>query len=71
MMHMQHQLATMRMAGAIQQSTDVMKSMQQLVKVPEIMNTMREMVSNKNSPILTERFLVKRAHKSWNNGRND
>lgn len=43
MMHMQHQLATMRMAGAIKQSTDVMRSMQQLVKVPEIMNTMREM----------------------------
>ncbi|KAI6242862.1 hypothetical protein M3Y99_00194900 [Aphelenchoides fujianensis] len=33
MMHMQHQLSTMRMAGAIQQSTDVMRSMQQLIKI--------------------------------------
>uniref|UniRef100_A0A915DJP7 Charged multivesicular body protein 3 n=1 Tax=Ditylenchus dipsaci TaxID=166011 RepID=A0A915DJP7_9BILA len=42
-MSMQNQLATMRMAGAIQQSTDVMKNMQQLVKMPEMMQTMREM----------------------------
>jgi hypothetical protein len=32
-MGMQHQLATMRMAGSMQKSTEVMKSMQQLVKV--------------------------------------
>ena len=38
-MHMQHQLSTMRMAGSIQQSTEVMKSMQQLVKVPEVNET--------------------------------
>jgi hypothetical protein len=31
------------MAGSIKQSTEVMRSMQQLVKVPEIMSTMREM----------------------------
>jgi charged multivesicular body protein 3 len=43
MMQMQHQLAAVRMAGAIKQSSEVMKSMQQLVKVPEIMATMREM----------------------------
>ncbi|KAF1647830.1 UNVERIFIED_CONTAM: Charged multivesicular body protein 3, partial [Eudyptes robustus] len=42
-MHIQHQLSTLRMAGAIGQSTDVMKKMQQLIKVPEIMATMREM----------------------------
>ncbi|CAJ0931788.1 unnamed protein product, partial [Mesorhabditis belari] len=42
-MCMQEQLATMRMAGAMQKSTQVMKSMQNLVKVPEIMKTMREM----------------------------
>lgn len=56
MMHIQHQLATMRMAGAIQQSTDVMKSMQQLIKVPEIMNTMREMVSSFFTEKLQPRF---------------
>ncbi|CAD5213007.1 unnamed protein product [Bursaphelenchus okinawaensis] len=42
-MTMQHQLSTIRMAGAIGQSTEVMKKMQQLVKVPEIMATMRDM----------------------------
>lgn len=33
MMNMQHQLAAMRMAGAIQKSSEVMQSMQQLIKV--------------------------------------
>jgi len=42
-MSMQHQLATMRMAGTIEQSTEVMKNMQQLMKVPEVMQVMREM----------------------------
>lgn len=32
-MNMQHQLSVMRMAGSIQKSTEVMQSMQQLVKV--------------------------------------
>lgn len=43
MMSMQHQLSTIRIAGTIQQSTEVMKSMQQLMKVPEVMQIMREM----------------------------
>ena len=42
-MGMQHQLATMRMAGSIQSSNEVMIAMQKLVKVPEIMATMREL----------------------------
>ncbi|KHN87288.1 Charged multivesicular body protein 3 [Toxocara canis] len=42
-MCIQQQLATMRMAGSLQHSTEVMKNMQQLVKVPEIMTTMREL----------------------------
>jgi charged multivesicular body protein 3 len=42
-MGMQHQLATMRMAGSIQSSNEVMQAMQKLVKVPEIMATMREL----------------------------
>ena len=32
-----------RVAGCLQQSADVMKSMQQLVKVPEMQKTMMEM----------------------------
>ncbi|GMT14106.1 hypothetical protein PFISCL1PPCAC_5403, partial [Pristionchus fissidentatus] len=42
-MGMQEQLAAMRMAGSIKSSTQVMRSMQSLVKAPEIMKTMREM----------------------------
>ena len=35
--------ATLRIAGALEKSTDVMKSMQALIKIPEIQATMREM----------------------------
>ncbi|VDK47794.1 unnamed protein product [Anisakis simplex] len=41
-MCMQQQLATVRMAGTLQHSTEVMKNMQELVKVPEIMAVMRD-----------------------------
>ncbi|KAK7109624.1 charged multivesicular body protein 3-like [Littorina saxatilis] len=40
---MKQQLANLRIAGALEKSTQVMNSMQQLVKVPEVMATMREM----------------------------
>ena len=43
LMGLQHQLATIRMAGSIQSSTEVMQAMQKLVKVPEIMQTMRDL----------------------------
>lgn len=42
-MSMKNQLATLRMAGALEKSGEVMKYMQQLVKVPEIQATMNEM----------------------------
>lgn len=35
--------ATLRMAGALEKSSEVMKYMQQLVKVPEIQATMQEL----------------------------
>lgn len=35
--------ATLRMAGSLEKSSEVMKYMQQLVKVPEIQATMNEM----------------------------
>lgn len=35
--------AVLRVAGALQKSTDVMKAMQSLVKIPEIQGTMREL----------------------------
>ena len=43
MMEMDHQAAAVRMAGALQSSTQVMQSMSRLVKVPEIQATMMEM----------------------------
>ncbi|KFM60205.1 Charged multivesicular body protein 3, partial [Stegodyphus mimosarum] len=42
-MSMNHQLATLRVAGSLEKSTDVMKSMQNLLKVPEISKTMQEL----------------------------
>lgn len=42
-MQMKNQLATLRIAGALQKSTEVMKSMQQLIKIPEVAATMRDL----------------------------
>nr|CAG4645151.1 EOG090X0EF4 [Leptodora kindtii] len=42
-MQMKNQLATLRVAGALAKSTEVMKAMQQLVKIPEVAATMREL----------------------------
>ena len=40
---MRQQASQLRIAGSLQKSTDVMKSMQQLVKLPELQKTMMEM----------------------------
>jgi len=42
-LQMKNQLATIRIAGAMQSSAEVMAMMQQLVKLPEIQKTMMEM----------------------------
>jgi len=42
-MQMKNQLAIVKVAGALQSSTEVMQAMQQLVKLPEIQKTMMEM----------------------------
>ncbi|XP_048584982.1 charged multivesicular body protein 3 isoform X2 [Nematostella vectensis] len=42
-MQMKNQLATLRMAGAMEKSTEVMSMMQKLVKLPEIRQTMMEL----------------------------
>ncbi|XP_055927840.1 charged multivesicular body protein 3-like [Argiope bruennichi] len=42
-MSMNHQLATLRVAGSLEKSTEVMKHMEKLVKIPEISRTMQEM----------------------------
>ncbi|XP_059209321.1 charged multivesicular body protein 3 [Centropristis striata] len=40
---MKNQLAVLRVAGSLQKSTEVMKAMQNLVKIPEIQATMRDL----------------------------
>ncbi|XP_060919031.1 charged multivesicular body protein 3 isoform X2 [Labrus mixtus] len=40
---MNNQLAVVRVAGSLQKSTEVMKAMQNLVKIPEIQATMRDL----------------------------
>ncbi|KAJ8336205.1 hypothetical protein SKAU_G00395480 [Synaphobranchus kaupii] len=42
-LNMKNQLSLMRVAGSMQKSTEVMKAMQNLVKIPEIQATMREL----------------------------
>lgn len=42
-MQMKNQQAMLRVNGAIQKSTDVMKAMQSLCKIPQIQETMREL----------------------------
>merc|ERR1712179_410177 len=42
-MQMKGQLAIIKVAGAMQSSTEVMQQMQQLVKLPEIQKTMMDM----------------------------
>ena len=42
-MQMRNQLAQMKIAGAMQASTDVMKSMSKLMSIPEMQRTMQEM----------------------------
>uniref|UniRef100_A0A336M1F5 CSON010269 protein n=1 Tax=Culicoides sonorensis TaxID=179676 RepID=A0A336M1F5_CULSO len=42
-LQMKNQLATIRIAGSLQKSTEVMQAMHALVRLPEISQTMREM----------------------------
>lgn len=42
-MQMKNQLSTLRVAGSLQKSTEVMQMMQNLVKIPEVAATMREL----------------------------
>nr|CAD7261446.1 unnamed protein product [Timema shepardi] len=43
MLQMKNQSATLRVAGALQKSTEVMQAMQNLVRVPEVAAAMREL----------------------------
>jgi len=53
----QFSVATLRIAGALQKSTDVMKAMQQLIKVPEVAATMRDLSKEMMKVSLSQTFM--------------
>ena len=54
-MQMKGQAAQVRVAGSLSKSADVMKAMNQLIKVPEIQKTMQEM-SKEMMKVCTSNF---------------
>ena len=57
--------ANLRIAGALEKSTQVMTSMQQLIKVPEVMATMREMSKEMMKVMIRITALIKRSVACW------
>ncbi|CAK6450351.1 unnamed protein product [Pipistrellus nathusii] len=57
LMGMKNQLAVLRVAGSLQKSTEVMKAMQTLVKIPEIQATMRELSKEMTKAGIIEEML--------------
>lgn len=56
-LQMKNQLATLRVAGSLQQSTEVMQAMQNLVKLPEIAGVMRDMTKEMMKAGIIEEML--------------
>ena len=54
---MKQQLATLRISGALQKSTDVMKSMNSLINIPEMSKTMRAMSKEMEKSGLIEEMM--------------
>ncbi|KAM7403046.1 hypothetical protein PAMA_003800 [Pampus argenteus] len=54
---MKNQLSVLRVAGSLQKSTEVMKAMQSLVKIPEIQATMRELSKEMTKAGIIEEML--------------
>lgn len=57
LLSMKNQLAVLRVAGSLQKSTEVMKAMQNLVKIPEIQATMRELSKEMTKAGIIEEML--------------
>ncbi|KAF7666451.1 hypothetical protein LDENG_00108780 [Lucifuga dentata] len=57
LLSMKNQLSVLRVAGALQKSTEVMKAMQSLVKIPEIQATMRELSKEMTKAGIIEEML--------------
>jgi charged multivesicular body protein 3 len=53
-MQMKGQAATLRVAGSLSKSADVMKAMSQLIKVPELQKTMQEMSKEMMKVLLSD-----------------
>ena len=62
--------AVLRISGALEQSTEVMASMQQLLKVEDISATMREL-SQEMMKVCTSSGLIKKPALSWNSNEQD
>ena len=63
----------LRMSGALAKSTDVMKTMGSLIRIPEIQATMREL-SKEMTKVLEQwldHVITLNARIGWNNGRDD
>uniref|UniRef100_A0A1A8LAD8 Charged multivesicular body protein 3 n=2 Tax=Nothobranchius TaxID=28779 RepID=A0A1A8LAD8_9TELE len=57
LLSMKNQLALVRVAGSLQKSTEVMKAMQSLIKIPEIQATMRELSKEMTKAGIIEEML--------------
>uniref|UniRef100_A0A673US36 Charged multivesicular body protein 3 n=1 Tax=Suricata suricatta TaxID=37032 RepID=A0A673US36_SURSU len=65
LMGMKNQLAVLRVAGSLQKSTEVMKAMQSLVKIPEIQATMRELSKEMMKGISFMNLNYMRSSSAW------
>ena len=63
-MQMKGQAAQVRVAGSLSKSADVMKAMNQLIKVPEIQKTMQEM-SKEMMKVCTSKFCNIHLYTVW------
>lgn len=77
-MSMKNQLATLRVSGSLEKSTEVMRYMQQLVKLPEIQATMQEL-SKEMMKVSggrerwgkVKKMMVERKMREWKKGKED
>ena len=66
-------IAMLRMSGALAKSTDVMKAMGSLIRIPEIQATMRELSKEMTKVLdqLLDHVITLNACIGWHNGRDD
>ncbi|KAI6649069.1 hypothetical protein LOD99_6790 [Oopsacas minuta] len=57
-MQMDHQLAMIRMAGSMEKSTEVMKAMEKVIKLPEIRKTMMDLAKEMHKAGVIDEMLT-------------